>query len=68
MAWTVETLSETVDDELSALPNDMRARFVRVAQLIESVGLPSVREPYVRHLRGAIEIDIALKRAKELET
>jgi hypothetical protein len=31
MAWTVETLNETVDAELAALPVDMRARFVRVA-------------------------------------
>ena len=108
MAWTVETLSETVDAELANLPADMRARFVRVAELIETVGLPSVREPHVKHLRGAIweirlkgkagiaralyatirgqrvvvvrvfvkktqktpgsEIDLALQRAKELET
>ena len=29
MAWSVETLDETVDAELSALPPDMRARYVR---------------------------------------
>lgn len=54
MAWTVETLSEAVDAELANLPADMRARFARVAELIEAVGLPSVREPHVKHLRGAI--------------
>lgn len=54
MAWTVETLNETVDAELAALPTDMRARFVRIAELIEGVGLPSVREPHVKHLRGSI--------------
>jgi hypothetical protein len=42
MPWTVETLSQTVDAELDALPADMRARFVRVAELIGAVGLPSV--------------------------
>jgi phage-related protein len=108
MAWTVETLSEAVDAELAALPADMRARFVRVAELIEAVGLPNVREPHVKAVRGAIweirlkgragiaralyvavrgqrvvvvrvfvkktektpgsEIDLALQRAKELET
>lgn len=54
MAWTVETLSEAVDAELANLPADMRARFARVAELIEAVGLPSVRDPHVKHLRGAI--------------
>lgn len=108
MAWTVETLNVVVDAELADLPADMRARFVRVAELIEAVGLPNVREPHVRPLRGAIweirlkgkagiaralyvtvrgqrvvvvrvfvkktqktpgrEIDLALQRAKELET
>jgi phage-related protein len=52
--WTVETLNQIVDEELAALPADMRARFVRIAELIEAVGLPNVREPHVRHLRGPI--------------
>jgi phage-related protein len=54
MAWTVETLNEAVDAELTGLPADMRARFVRIAELIEAVGLPNVREPHVKHLRGPI--------------
>ena len=107
MSWIVETLNETVDRELEALPEDMRARFVRIAELIQAVGLPNVREPHVKHIRGPIweirlkgrsgiaralyvaasgmrvvvvrafvkktqatpnsEIDIALKRAQEIE-
>jgi phage-related protein len=54
MAWTVETLNETVDAELAELPADMRARLVRISELIEQVGLPNVREPQVRHVRGQI--------------
>jgi phage-related protein len=54
MAWSVETLDETVDAELSGLPTDMRARFVRIAELIASVGLPNVREPHVKHVRGPV--------------
>lgn len=54
MAWTVETLNNTVNDELTALPDDMRARFVRISELIAAVGLPNVGEPYVRHVRDAI--------------
>jgi hypothetical protein len=53
MAWTVETLNETVDAELAELPGDMRARLVRISELIESVGLPNVKEPHVRHVRGS---------------
>jgi len=52
--WTVETLNEAVDAELASLPVDMRARFIRIGQLIEAVGLPNVREPHVKHLRGPI--------------
>ena len=31
MAWTVETLNETVDAEVSELPADMRARLTRTS-------------------------------------
>ena len=54
MAWTVETLNETVDAELAELPADMRARLVRISDLIEAVGLPNVKEPHVRHVRGPL--------------
>ena len=62
MPWTVETLNEAVDQELEALPADLRARFVRVTQLIEDVGLPNVRKPHVRHVKESIwEIRIRSK-------
>ena len=54
MAWSVDTLNETVDAELAELPVDMRARLVRISELIESVGLPNVKEPHVRHIRGQL--------------
>lgn len=54
VAWTVETLNETVDAEVAELPADMRARLARMAELIGSVGLPNVREPHVRHVRGQL--------------
>lgn len=50
MVWTVETLDGRVDDELDALPADMRAKFVWFSELIEAKGLPNVREPYVKRL------------------
>ena len=52
--WSVETLNDTVDREIDALPADMRARFVRISELIAAVGLERVREPYVKHLRGPL--------------
>ena len=54
MQWVVETLNSTVDEELGALPADMRARFMRVAGLIEVNGLQFVREPHVKHVEGPI--------------
>ncbi len=52
--WTVETLNTTVDKELADLPVDMRARFVRICELIEAVGLERVGAPYIRHLTGRL--------------
>ncbi len=54
MTWTVETLNRTVNQELAALPADFRARFVRIAELIETVGLPHVGAPHVKHIQGAL--------------
>ena len=42
LSWTVETLNETVDAEVEALPEDMRARLARIAKLIEEKGLERV--------------------------
>jgi hypothetical protein len=42
LSWTVETLNETVEAELEALPEDMRARLARIALLIEQKGLERV--------------------------
>jgi phage-related protein len=52
--WTVETLSETVDAEVEALPEDMRARLARIAQLIEERGLEHVGEPHLKHIEGRL--------------
>ena len=39
---------------MEALPVDPRARFLRVAELIEAKGLGRVREPYVKHIEGRL--------------
>ncbi|MCJ2056726.1 type II toxin-antitoxin system RelE/ParE family toxin [Methylobacterium sp. J-048] len=43
-------MNDTVDAELDALPIDMRAKFERICDLIRSVGLTHVGEPYVKPL------------------
>ncbi len=50
MAWRVETLGPKVDAELGALPADMRAKFIHVAELLEMFGPFQVREPYIKPL------------------
>jgi len=52
--WIVETLNSNVDEELAALPADMRAKFARISDLIESMGLERVGFPNVRHLQGRL--------------
>ena len=47
-------MNETVEKELSALPIDMRAKLVRIVELIEGLGLDKVREPYVKHLQKSL--------------
>lgn len=54
MPWTVETLNETVDAEIEALPEDIQAAFYRLGGRIEAVGLDHIREPHVKKLRGKI--------------
>jgi phage-related protein len=54
MNWTVETLNETVEAEVEALPEDMRARLARIAMLIEEKGLEHIGEPHVKHIEGRL--------------
>lgn len=50
MPWRVEILNEAVAAEIAALPADMQARFLRLADRIAAAGLESLREPHVKHL------------------
>jgi phage-related protein len=54
MSWSVELLDGEVRSELEAQPKDIVASFLRIVELIEAVGLPQVREPYVKHLEGPL--------------
>ena len=52
--WTVVFLNETVQGELDEQPDDIRADFLRVVELITSYGLENMREPYVKHIDGKL--------------
>ena len=54
MRWTVETWGPVVDDEIAAMPAELQARFLRLAERIEAVGLERIGEPHVKHVRGKI--------------
>jgi phage-related protein len=54
MKWTVETLNATVDEEIEALPADMRARLIRMAELIVTAGLENVHEPHIKYIEGQL--------------
>ncbi len=52
MTWIVEVLDARVQEELDALPGDMKARFRRIVELIQTYGLETVHEPHVKHVEG----------------
>ena len=54
MAWIVELLDDRVREELGSLPDDMKARFRRIVELIQGYGLERVHEPHVKHLQGPL--------------
>ncbi len=47
--WTVR-IHPLAEPEIEALPSDMRARFLRIAELLEAFGPASVGMPHVRPL------------------
>ena len=53
MTWTVETAS-AVDAEIEALPVKLRARLIRLLEVVENVGLEALRAPHVKHLEGKL--------------
>ena len=54
MCWQVEVLNDTVRAELDALPEDIRARLVRLSAQINLLGLEFLREPHVKHLKNKL--------------
>lgn len=53
MPWTVSLIPEA-ESELMRMPADIRARFLRVAELLETFGPQQVGMPHVRPLEGKL--------------
>jgi phage-related protein len=54
MTWVVELLDDRVQEELESLPDDMKARFRRIVELIQGYGLERVHDPHIKHLQGQL--------------
>jgi phage-related protein len=54
MTWKVEYFSAEVKASLDALPQDIRAKFERIVELMQSNGLERLPGTYVRHLAGPV--------------
>ena len=54
MAWIVSSLNDLVDAEIEALPVDMRARLVRLSELIARHGLDALPRDSVDHLEDKL--------------
>jgi len=54
IGWRVEFLDDGVRAALDAMPEDIGAAFLRIADMIENYGLERMREPYVKHLQGPV--------------
>jgi phage-related protein len=54
MRWTFQTLNALVDAEVEALPPDMQARFLRLADTIEQSGFQALPRDSVKHLDGKL--------------
>lgn len=54
MSWRVEFLNDDVSAALDAMPADIGAAFLRIADMIENYGLERMRQPYVKHLQGPV--------------
>ena len=52
MQLSFSFVSAQAKAELDALPADVRASFERIVQLVQSVGLERVHEPYIKRPRG----------------
>jgi phage-related protein len=54
VTWSFSFVNAEAKAELDALPQDVRASFERIVQLVQTVGLERVHEPYIKHLEDRL--------------
>jgi phage-related protein len=54
MRWSVDTFNHDVDKEIESLPASLRARLLRLMEMVETFGLEQMHEPHVKHLEGKL--------------
>jgi phage-related protein len=54
VTWSFSFVNAEAKAELDALPIDVRASFERIVQLVQTVGLERVHEPYIKHLEDRL--------------
>jgi len=54
MSWTVSFVNAAAEDEVSALPLDIRAHLARLTDLFRNHGIGAMREPHAKHLTGKL--------------
>ena len=52
MLWAVETLNAAVDAEITALPADMQARYLRFVDIIQQAGFSTRRSSILKTSYG----------------
>lgn len=52
--WAVVFGNRRAEKEIEAMADDIRADFAHIVGLIQSYGLPQMREPHVKHLQGKL--------------
>jgi phage-related protein len=54
VSWSFSFVNAEAKAELDALPRDVRASFERIVQLVQTVGLERVHEPYIKHIEDRL--------------
>jgi phage-related protein/DNA-binding XRE family transcriptional regulator len=54
MLWKIEPLNETVEQELTTLTDEPRARFVHISELLQQHGPLNVSLPHVDRIQGSL--------------
>jgi phage-related protein len=52
--WGVEFLDEVVEAEFDGFPAEVRAKTIRISNLIMEFGLPNIGMPYIKHVQDKI--------------